>query len=69
MKLEEVLPALRDGKKIRRNGWLSKRNPTPVFTQDCYIQLPREPKCTVFDGGFADVGFGELLKDDWEVVE
>lgn len=66
MRLEEVLPALRAGKKIRQT-W-----------DTCYYKRVRHrnPKYTDFeyryisDDSFCPLGkLDRLLSDDWEIVE
>ena len=60
MKFEEVLPALREGKRIRRN----------YFDEEKYIEVRR------FDGFICDnydidytFCLDDLLADDWEIVK
>ena len=70
MKFEEVLPALREGKKIRRNNpsWLNSIN---------YIFLGRDiygaPKIRLnyLEGGPETyiICSSDLKADDWEIVK
>ena len=59
MKFEEVLPALRDGKKIRRKEWFEKyfiyREGLSVYKEDGV--------------NYCFMGCDQLLCDDWEVFE
>lgn len=70
MRIEEVLPALRAGKKIRRATFMSKlvfvlRNKNEVAVACDYGK----------EGGLAYANFylnlwsADLLADDWEVVQ
>ena len=59
MKFEEVLPALRDGKKIRRKAWYEK-----YFIYCEGLSVYKE------DGvNYCFMGCDQLLCDDWEVFE
>lgn len=57
MKLEEVLPALREGKKIRAKGW----------RPECYIMCNKDEFIDErgHEFGFMTIGH---LKADWEIV-
>ena len=58
MRFEEVIPALREGKKVRRKSWL----------EDVYIETVNGTLVDEF--GFSDVPLGDYIldSDDWEVV-
>lgn len=59
MKFEEVLPAFRAGKKIRREVWYEKH-----FIYREGLSVYRE------DGvNYCFMDCGQLLCDDWEIVE
>lgn len=58
MKIEEVLPALRDGKKIRRNSWWEGH----------YFELTLDGIIDQ-DGRDFVLNRGDLLCNDWEVVK
>ena len=58
MKFEEVLPALRDGRKIRRRVWLDAD----------YIYI-RDGSIVDNDGDFFEIDFSITLNDDWEIIE
>jgi hypothetical protein len=62
MKFEEVLPALRDGKKVKRAAW------TPLID---YICCPYQGSVLVFDGSYAHyvLTHSDLCGQDWEIVE
>lgn len=67
MKLEEVLPALREGKKIRRSYWhdnefLTKRGSDVVKT--CF-----DDELNYWYSDYAEILGYALITDDWEVVE
>lgn len=57
MRLEEVLPALREGKKIRRKRW------SPGIARAILGAV-------IFDtrGSMRDFCFDDVTADDWEVV-
>lgn len=58
MKFEEVLPALRNGKKIRRTGWLDAD----------YIYI-RNGSIVDNDGDSFEIDLSITLNDDWEIVD
>ena len=60
MKFEEVLPALREGKKIRRKSW--KR-------EECFFVIKNGS--LVDDHGYSAFFYlgGSLLEEDWEIVK
>lgn len=57
MKFEEVLPALKEGKKIRRRAWLDAD----------YIYI-RNGSIVDNDGDSFEIDFSIILNDDWEIV-
>lgn len=59
MKLEEVLPALREGKKIRRKCWWNKK----------YIVLEENADIITNSGQRYVFTTNTLLADDWEIVK
>lgn len=61
MKFEEVIPALREGKKIRRKSWGAKNHN--------YIVVDKEDDLIV-DMVYGKFPFtlGDLIADDWEIV-
>lgn len=61
MKFEEILPALRDGEKVRRNNgfWIS--NLGCIYLQKGFVVDDRT--------NHYDIDFEDLNADDWEVVE
>ena len=64
MKFEEVLPALREGKKVRRKSWREgeylKIDGEYLERKDCAL-LERKL--------FTDFSLTELLANDWEICE
>lgn len=59
MKFEEVFPAFKEGKKIRRKVWFEKQ-----FIYREGLSVYRE------DGGYYHVmSCDQLLRDDWEIIE
>ncbi len=61
MKFEEVLPALREGEKIKRKIWYEDIN---------YIILNENKEIISFKWGIYDaLSIKDLLADDWEVIE
>ena len=58
MKFEEVLPALRNGKKIRRRVWLDAD----------YIYV-RDGSIVDNDGYSFEIDLSITLNDDWEIIE
>lgn len=63
MKFEEILPALREGKKIRRKSWVDKR--CYSFEGGNFIYYSNEPE--IYFKQFMEEDI--LLADDWEVVK
>jgi hypothetical protein len=62
MKFEDVLPALREGKPVRRKAWQPEKN----------IRIHNHYHVLISGWSELDSSFGEWLignKDDWEVVE
>ena len=62
MKFEEVLPALKDGKKVRKNYWC----------KDTYIYIDSNGKFVTQSDNHFDIIFNSLrdLEDDkWEIVK
>ena len=62
MKFEEVLPALRAGKKIRRNSWC----------KDTYIYINSYGNFETKRGGHFEIILGSLYdleKNNWEIVK
>lgn len=59
MKFEEVLPALREGKKIRRRG-RSKSDYILIGTDDLVFDQ---------DDEYFPFSLDDFLDDDWEIVE
>ena len=62
MKFEEVLPALKAGKKIRRKDWLS----------DGYIKMSSLRYFgEIVDEYYKEYGLtmADLTEDDWEILE
>lgn len=58
MKFEEVLPVLKNGKKIKRKEWSEKQ-----FIYREGLSVCKE------DGGYYYMDCDQLLCDDWEVFE
>jgi hypothetical protein len=58
MRLEEVLPALREGKKIYRIIWKGRKG----LALKCYIHISH-------DLDFTTINAHDLLADDWEVED
>jgi hypothetical protein len=67
MKLEEVLPALRAGKKIRRAAWgdLSTR----LKDDNAIIMLEYKGKWLDTPDAIGALTMNDILSNDWEVVE
>lgn len=61
MKLEEVLPALREGKKIKRKGWRNQE-----YIRKCHV-FTFEPIINE-DNAFYALTIIDLWADDWEIV-
>lgn len=60
MKFEEVLPALREGKKIRIKGWKEIQ----------YIYKPKnENDLRAEDYKAVNLSWKDFFSDDWEIVE
>lgn len=70
MKLEEVLPALRAGKKIRREAWYPKAN---IYINEGMLKptiyLHDETNIIVINDIDRVIEVEDILKEDWEVVE
>lgn len=63
MKFEEALPALREGKEIRRKSWVDKRRYS--FEGGKFIYYSNEPE--IYFKQFMEEDI--LLADDWEIVK
>lgn len=60
MKFEEILPALREGKKIRLKEWKEIQ----------YIYMPKnESDLKTEDYHSVNLSWQDLFSDDWEIVE
>ena len=60
MKFEEVLPALREGKKIRLKEWKEIQ----------YIYMPKnETELRAEDGHFVNLSWKNFFSDGWEIIE
>lgn len=59
MKFEEVLPAFKNGKKIRRKAWYKKYF---IYREGLFVYKE--------DGGYYHfMNCDQLLCDDWEIIE
>lgn len=73
MRFEEVLPALREGKKIRRNEWYSPK--FHYFLHEhgedneigLYYKLDISP--TTLASSMEGIELRDILADDWEILE
>lgn len=67
MKLEEVLPAFKEGKKIRRAAWINwairLKDGNAIVVFDHKIQWVDAADKTV------ELTMDKILSNDWEVVE
>lgn len=71
MKLEEVLPAFKQGKKIRRRAWEPKVRLTifdGALSVPLYYDTEKEMICSHTPDYIMDVN-KDILAEDWEVVE
>ena len=59
MKFEEILPALREGKKIRRKSWSNK---------DAYCYYSKGLSL-LFNNKFYDFDNDDIFANDWEIVK
>lgn len=59
MKFEEVLPALRAGKKVKKRGW----------KEDFIFKSPFREEIVFDDWKACNLSWEDLLADDWEVVK
>ncbi len=59
MKFEDVLPALKEGKKVRRSLW----------PKDEYIFRVNNLVCNEKNDYWCPADFDNILRDDWEIIE
>ena len=60
MKFEEVLPALREGKRIRLKEWEEIE----------YVYVPEnETELRAEDGHFVNLSWKDFFSDDWEIIK
>lgn len=60
MKFEEVLPALREGKRIRLKEWEKIE----------YVYVPKnETELRAEDGQFVNLSWKDFFSDDWEIIK
>ena len=64
MKFEEILPALREGKKIRRKSWQEGE-----YLKIDGEYLERKDRALLERRLFIDFSLTELLANDWEIYE
>ena len=59
MKFEDVLPALKEGKKVRRSLW----------PKDEYIFRVNNLVCNEKNDYWCPADFDNILRDDWEIIK
>ena len=61
MRFEEILPALREGKKVRRKDW---------STMVCWTLKAPDGRLTMgWPSGEPNVSFENLAAEDWEIIQ
>lgn len=73
MTFEEVLPRLKDGKKIIRQGWSGFEEYVVLVSDDTFQGLPVTPHLLIktSDEGFSSFAPAvcDILANDWMIVE
>ncbi|AZP03195.1 DUF2829 domain-containing protein [Jeotgalibaca ciconiae] len=73
MTFEEVLPKLKNGEKIIRNGWSGTEEFVILVSNDTFEGIPVTPYLLIktSDEGFSSFAPAvcDILADDWKIVK
>ncbi|HJB22510.1 MAG TPA: DUF2829 domain-containing protein [Candidatus Jeotgalibaca pullicola] len=73
MTFEEVLPKLKNGEKIIRNGWSGTEEFVILVSNDTFEGVPVTPYLLIktSDEGFSSFAPAvcDILADDWKIVK
>lgn len=71
MKFEEVIPALREGKKVRRKGWVTDTNYIALdeYSEVRYFQLEPNGKKNEWQSIWSAMPWDSVRFDDWEIID